>query len=196
MVLDSSGVTAIIPTFRYQEGRRNGRIRLIYFFKDISQKSHDTFLFTTHWTALSHLATSGWKKLRNVDFIPDNYLPRHTSQIMLLKKKSKIYIERMPRVSTTGGNMNPTGVLLRRKKGGLTIFWLCNQQCVLWPCWNLWSSPRLVNNLVVSNTLDGHLVPHTHSWNLTVESFQDKTHDREWSWSGSLKRFVCIFFKS
>lgn len=59
MVLDSSGATAIIPTFRHQEGRRNGRKRLISVFKDISQKSHDTFLFTTHWTTLSHLATSG-----------------------------------------------------------------------------------------------------------------------------------------
>ena len=89
MVLGNSGATGNIPTFRHQEGGRSGRESLISSSKDISQKSHDTFLFTTHWTALSHLATSGSKKFRNVDFIPDNYLPRHTSEIPLLKKKSK-----------------------------------------------------------------------------------------------------------
>lgn len=115
MVLDNSGATTIISTFRHQEGGRSGRERLISSFKDISQKSHDTFLFTTHWTALSHLATSGSKKLRNVDFIPDNYLPRHTSEIPLLKK-SKRYIESVLAVSTTGGNMNSTGVRLKRRK--------------------------------------------------------------------------------
>lgn len=115
-VLDSSGATTIISTFRHREGGRSGRERLISSFKDISQKSHDTFLFTTHWTALSHLATSGSKKLRNVDFIPDNYLPRHTSEIPLLKKKSKRYIESVLAVSATGGTMNSTGVQLKRRK--------------------------------------------------------------------------------
>lgn len=61
-----------------------------------------------------------------MDFIPDNYLPRHTSQITLLKKKSKIYRERMPTVCTTGGNMNSTGVLLWRKKEELNFGYTTN----------------------------------------------------------------------
>lgn len=117
MILGNSGATANISTFRHQEGGRSGRERLISSFRDIFQKSHDTFLFTTHWTALSHLATSGSKKLRNVDFIPDNYFPRHTSEIPLLKKKNKRYIESMLAVSTTGRNMKSIGVRLQRKKG-------------------------------------------------------------------------------
>lgn len=64
------------------------------------------------------MATSGSKKLRNVDFIPDNYFPRHTLvEIPLLKKKNKRYIESMLAVSTTGRNMKSIAVRLQKKKG-------------------------------------------------------------------------------
>lgn len=94
-----------------------GRERLTSSFKDISQESHDTLLFTIHWTALSHLAHSGSKKLKNVDLIPDNCKPSHTSGILLLKKKDRRYIERILAVFATGGNMNSIGVLIQGRKG-------------------------------------------------------------------------------
>lgn len=106
MVQDCSGAAVIISTSRDQEGKGVGRGRLTSSFKGISQESHDTLLITTHRTALCHLATSDSKKLKNVDFISDNYWPSHTSGVLLLRKKGRKYIGRILAVSATGGNTN------------------------------------------------------------------------------------------
>lgn len=100
-VQDSSGATAIITTFRHQEAGGVGSERLTSSLKDISQELHDAFLFTTHGAALGHLATSGSKKLRNGNFMPDNYALRHTSGVVLLRKKGRRYIQKTLAVSTT-----------------------------------------------------------------------------------------------
>lgn len=155
MVQDCSGAAAVTSTFRDQEGKV-GRGRLTSSFKVISQDSHDTLLTTTHWTALCHLAISGSKKLKNVDFVSDNYWPSHTSGVLLLRKKGRKYIERTLAESVTGGNTNNWGSVTEEEKG--TKFLLGYQKCVLQLCLTLWIIPGWVS---IRYSV-GHPVSHTH----------------------------------
>lgn len=117
--------------------------------------------------------------------------PSYKSGILLLRKRGRRYLERILQSLQQVETWIQLGFWYRGRKGNW--FLVKQQQCILMPCLGLWSSLRLVSNPVVSETLIGHPVLHTHSWNLTVELSQAKTHD----WGLRMECFpteICLYF--